>query len=103
MFFFLTFFLVFCCSCWSTCSSFLLFSCVSGVPEYFFAAGRPAVLFSLLFPSVACFCLFFFYFCCDFFLFFCRRGGASVFFVGERLVGISFVFFSRFFFGWSVT
>ena len=64
----------------------------------FFYSRASCSSFSLLFPSVACFCLFFFYFGCEFFLLFCRRGEGVGFFLGERSVGISFVFFFSFFF-----
>ena len=63
----------------------------------FFAAGRPAVLFSLFFFFCGL-CLFVFLFILlRFFLTFLQSWWGVGFFVGERSVGISFVFFFVFF------
>ena len=72
---------------------FFAFSCVSGLSVYFFAAGRPAVLCSLCFPSVACVCLFFFYFLAIFTCFLPSGWG-----VGFLWRGVQKGFFFRFFF-----
>ena len=63
----------------------------------FFAAGRPAVLFSLCFPSVACVCLFFFYFFAIFSCFLPSGRGVGFLWRGVQKC-FFFVFFSRFFF-----